>query len=166
MTPVLSIVGRSNTGKTTLIEGLIRELQYRGYKIATMKHSLHGFDIDRRGKDSWRHRAAGSVMTILSSPSEVVSIESVEREQGISELSERFVRGADIILSEGFKGNPFPKIEIFRMELGQDFLCTVEDHLIAVAGNSPVERGVPYFDRNDYRAMADLIELLLLKPHC
>ncbi len=53
MTPVLSIVGRSNTGKTTLIEGLIGELQYRGYKVATMKHSLHGFDIDRKGKDSW-----------------------------------------------------------------------------------------------------------------
>ena len=65
MIPIVSIVGRSNTGKTTLIEGIIPELKKQGYRVATIKHNRHGFEVDHEGKDSWRHRRAGAAMTVL-----------------------------------------------------------------------------------------------------
>ena len=68
MIPIVSIVGRSNTGKTTLIEKLIPELRRRGYRVATIKHNIHGFDIDHEGKDSWRHKKAGARLTVIASP--------------------------------------------------------------------------------------------------
>ncbi len=163
MIPIVSIVGRSNTGKTTLIEGLIRELKKRGYRIATIKHNLHGFDVDKPGKDSWRHRVAGARTVVLSSPGLITVFEEPEREYGIAELSERFIKDADVILTEGYKGNPFPKIEVFRSELKQDLLCTPGDGLVALAGDMPVDYGVPCLDLNDYKGIADLIEQTFLK---
>jgi molybdopterin-guanine dinucleotide biosynthesis protein MobB len=163
MIPILSIVGRSNTGKTTLIEGLIPELKKRGYRVATIKHNLHGFDVDKPGKDSWRHRAAGARVVVLASPGLVAVFEEPQREYSIAELSERYINDADIILTEGFKGNPFPKIEVFRSELKQEFLCNPDEGLVAVAGDRPVDRGVPYLDLNDYSEIADLIERVFFK---
>lgn len=163
MIPILSIVGRSNTGKTTLIEGLIPELKKRGYRVATIKHNLHGFDVDKPGKDSWRHRAAGARTVVLSSPGLITVFEEPDREYGIAELSERYIKDADIILTEGYKGNPFPKIEVFRSELKQELLCKPGDGLIALAGDRPVDYGVPYLDLNDYSSIADIIEEALLK---
>lgn len=164
MIPVLSIVGRSNTGKTTLIEGLIPELKKRGYRVATIKHNLHGFDVDKPGKDSWRHRAAGAVTVVLSSPELVTVFETPDREYGIAELSERYIKDADIVLTEGYKGNPLPKIEVFRSELKQDLLCSPGDNLIAIAGDRrPADFGIPYLDLNDYRGIADIIEKVFLK---
>lgn len=163
MIPILSIVGRSNTGKTTLIEGLIPELKKRGYRVATIKHNLHGFDVDKPGKDSWRHRAAGARTVVLSSPGLIAVFEEPEREYGIAELSERYIKDADIVLTEGYKGNPFPKIEVFRSELKQELLCKPGDGLIALAGDTPVDYGVPYLDLNDYSGIADVIEKVFLK---
>lgn len=162
MIPILSIVGRSNTGKTTLIEGLIPELKKKGYRVATIKHNLHGFDVDREGKDSWRHRAAGARTVVLASPRLVTVFEETGREYGIDEISERYIKDADIILTEGFKGNPFPKIEVFRSELRHELLCVGDDKLIALAGDRPADCGVPYFDLNDYRGMTELIEKTFL----
>jgi len=163
MIPVLSIVGRSNTGKTTLIEGLIPELNKRGYRVATIKHNLHGFDVDKPGKDSWRHRAAGARTVVLASPKLIAVFEEPDREYGIAELSERYIKDVDIVLTEGYKGNPFPKIEVFRSELQQEMLCKPGDGLIALAGDTPVDYGVPYLDLNDYSGIADVIEKVFLK---
>ncbi|MCX5833549.1 MAG: molybdopterin-guanine dinucleotide biosynthesis protein B, partial [Deltaproteobacteria bacterium] len=122
MIPIISIVGRSNTGKTTLIEKMIKELAARGYRVATIKHNLHGFDIDHPGKDSWRHREAGARLTVLASPKKVALIRDVDRDYTIDEIRDRYVEDADIILVEGYKENDFPKIEVFRSSLGDELL--------------------------------------------
>jgi len=161
--PIVSIVGRSNTGKTTLIEKLIIELRRRGYRVGTIKHNSHGFDIDHEGKDSWRHKKAGAQVTVIASPHRVAVIEDVNRDYELSELMDHYIRDVDIILSEGFKKNPHPKIEVVRSGLKHEPLCTREDNLIAVASDRPLERGVPCLDINDAGSIVNLIENRFLK---
>jgi molybdopterin-guanine dinucleotide biosynthesis protein B len=163
MIPLVSITGRSNTGKTTLIEKMIPELNRRGYRVGTIKHNIHGFEIDREGKDSWRHRKAGARITVLSSPGKAAVMEDVEKDLTITDLRDRYIRDVDIILSEGFKGNPYPKIEVFRSALKQEPLCAREDNLIAFASDIRLDRGVPCFDLNDVKGLVDLIEQKFLK---
>ncbi len=157
MIPIVSVVGKSDSGKTTLIEKIIPELTKRGYRVATVKHDVHGFDIDREGKDSWRHKKAGARMTIISSPHKVAVIEDAEKDHTLAELRDKYVHDVDIILTEGFKGNPHPKIEVFRSELKRELLCTKEDNLIAVAGDRPVEIGVPWLHIDDAVGIVNLI---------
>ena len=142
MIPVISFVGKSGSGKTTLIEKVIPELTRKGWRVATIKHSHRGFDIDREGKDSWRHRKAGARMTVMSSPEQIAVIENPERDHGIRELRDRYIHDVDIILTEGFKGNPYPKIEVFRATLKRDLLCSKKDNLIAVAGDKQLKINV------------------------
>jgi molybdopterin-guanine dinucleotide biosynthesis adapter protein len=158
MIPIVSIVGKSNSGKTTLIEKLIAELTQRGWRVATIKHNRHGFEIDHEGKDSWRHRKAGAVATVLVSPRQVAVMEDVDADYGLDEIRERYIRNADLILAEGYKENPHPKIEIFRTELRRERLCGPEDNLIALACDRPVATDVPFYDWDDATGIADLIE--------
>jgi molybdopterin-guanine dinucleotide biosynthesis protein MobB len=158
MIPIVSIVGRSNTGKTTLVEKMIPELKRRGYVVATIKHNIHGFDIDHEGKDSWRHKKAGAKMTVVASPHQVAVIEDSDGDYELAELRDQYIRNVDIILSEGFKVNPHPKIEVVRSSLNHEPLCTKEDNLIAVASDQPLDRGVPCLDINDIKGLVDLIE--------
>jgi len=156
--PLISIVGKSNSGKTTLVEKLIPELVKRGYRVATIKHNKHGFDIDHEGKDSWRHKKAGACATVIACPTRVAVIEDIERDQTLDEIRDNYIRNADIILAEGYKGNSFPKIEVFRSELKRELLCGKEDNLLAIASDIKTDIGVPCFDINDIKSIADLIE--------
>ena len=163
MIPIVSIVGKSNSGKTTLIEKIIAELVRRGYRVATIKHNRHGFDIDHEGKDSWRHKRAGARTTVIASPGRVAVVEDVDRDYAIDELAGRYIRDADIVLSEGFKKNVLPKIEVNRAEMNRGPLSGPEDNLIAVAADRPLDAGVPCYDINDAEGLADLIETRFLR---
>ena len=162
-TPIVSIVGKSNSGKTTLLEKLIPELVKRGYRVATIKHNVHGFDIDHEGKDSWRHKKAGASTTVILSASRVALIEDLDHDHSLDEIRDKYIKSADIILAEGYKGNPFPKIEVFRSALKRDLLCNKEDNLLAVASDIKLDIGVPCFDINDAQRLVDLIENKFLK---
>jgi len=163
MIPVVSIVGKSNSGKTTLIEKMIVELVRRGYRVATIKHNRHGFEIDHEGKDSWRHKRAGARTTVIASPLCVAVVEDVGKDLEIGELVDRYIRDVDIVLSEGFKKNPFPKIEVNRAELDQALLCSPADNLLAVCSDRPLPAGVPCLDINDIGGLVDMIEAQFLK---
>jgi molybdopterin-guanine dinucleotide biosynthesis protein B len=163
MIPILSIVGKSDSGKTTLIEKLVPELVRRGYRIATIKHDVHGFDIDREGKDSWRHKKAGAHTVVISSPHKLALIRDVDHDAELPELRARYIRDVDLILTEGFKRNTQPKIEVFRQEVHQELLCRKEDNLVAIASNRRFDIGVPWFDLNDAQGLVDLIEDRFLK---
>jgi molybdopterin-guanine dinucleotide biosynthesis protein B len=158
MIPIVSIVGKSDSGKTTLIEKLIPELIRRGYRVATVKHDVHGFEVDREGKDSWRHKKAGAHTVVISSPVKLTLIRDVDHDADLTELRDSYIRDVDLILSEGFK-----KIEVFRKEMHRDLLCTKEDDLVAIATNQRLSSDIPCFDLNDTPGLVDLIEEKFLR---
>ena len=112
--PALAIVGRHNSGKTTLIEQLIAELVARGYDVGSVKHHSHvGFDIDYPGKDSYRHRAAGASETVIAAPGQMARIKTVEGEVECSDIV-RSMHGHDIVIVEGYRKSGLPTVEIMR----------------------------------------------------
>lgn len=163
MIPIVSFVGKSDSGKTTLIEKVVPELIRRGYRVITVKHDLHGFEIDREGKDSWRHKRAGAYGVIISSPQKVALIRDVDKDMSLEELRDSFGGDADLILSEGYKSDVQPKIEVFRKEEHEEPLCTKEDNLVGIASNRHFDIGVPCLDIDDVAGIVDLIESKFLK---
>jgi molybdopterin-guanine dinucleotide biosynthesis protein B len=164
--PIICVVGRSEVGKTTLLEKLIPELKRRGYRVGTVKHHAHaGFEIDQPGKDTWRHARAGSDHVVISAPDKVASIRRVEREPTLDEIAAT-IEDVDIILTEGYKHTDKPKIEVVRAVLGTQPICTPEE-LLAVASNVDTPFDVPRFDLDDAIGLADLIEARWLRstPH-
>jgi molybdopterin-guanine dinucleotide biosynthesis protein B len=163
MIPIISIVGRSDSGKTTLIEKLVPELVRRGWRVATVKHDVHGFDVDHEGKDSWRHKRAGAHTVILSSPTRLALIRDVPEDLPLDAVRARFVQDVDLILTEGYKREAHPKIEVYRRAAHPEPLCEKSDVLIAVASDDPVELGVPRFGLDDAAGLAALIESRFLE---
>jgi molybdopterin-guanine dinucleotide biosynthesis protein B len=161
--PIISIVGKSDSGKTTLIEKLVPELTRRGYRVATVKHDVHGFEVDQEGKDSWRHKKAGAHTVVISSPNKVALIRDVEKDLTLDEIRDRLIQDVDLILSEGYKKDIQPKIEIFRKEKHKELLCAKEDHLVAIASNQKFDIGVPCFGLEDMKGLADFVEKEFLR---
>lgn len=157
MTQIISIVGKSNSGKTTFIEKLIPELKNKGYKIGVIKHSHHAFDIDKKGKDSFRHQQAGADTVIVASAGKFAMVKQVQSEPSLDELQEYFA-DMDLIITEGYKKENKAKIEIFREAAHDALLCTENDNLIALVTDSAVSGNVPVFGLQSYKAVANFIE--------
>ncbi len=165
---VVSIVAKSGTGKTTLLEKLIAELKRRGYRVGAVKHDAHRFDIDREGKDSWRLTRAGADTMVITSPAKVamVKINAGAEEPSLAETIDRLFQDVDIVLTEGFKKSGMPKIEVHRRERSEVLLCRGEEHdptLVAVASDTPWTLDVPVFGINDAGAICDFIEERFLR---
>jgi molybdopterin-guanine dinucleotide biosynthesis adapter protein len=163
MPPIISIVGKSSSGKTTFLEKLIREITSRGYKIATVKHSHHSISFDQPNKDSWRHAQSGASATMVSSTTEIQVIKPVARELTIEELARHLGEDYDLILSEGFSRGSAPKIEIHRKEAGP--LLDSASNLVAVVTDEPLDIETRQFSFEDAQGVADLIEEKYLKPN-
>jgi len=161
MIPVVSFVGKSNSGKTTVIEKLLPVLKARGLKVAVVKHALHGFEIDRRGKDSYRHKAAGADAVVVVSGSGMAMVKD-EPFEGLGSL-QSYLSGVDLIITEGFKKEETPKIEVLRSGRGGPFLCAEDPHLIAVVTDLTISPHVAAFGLDDSAALADFIVGRLLE---
>jgi len=160
--PILSIVGKSDSGKTVLLESLIVELKQRGRKVAVIKHDAkHGFELDKEGKDSWRFSQAGSDVVLLGSPSKFAFFKQVEHDLSPQELSRFIGWDYDLILTEGYKRSSTLKIEVHRKEQGKDLLCSPQQ-LLAVVTDEPLEIDVPQFAGDEVQKIVDLIEDRLL----
>jgi molybdopterin-guanine dinucleotide biosynthesis protein B len=122
LVPIISVVGKSKVGKTTLLEKLLPEIKKRGYRVAVIKHDVHGFDIDRPGKDTWKHARAGADIVVISSPQKMAIIEKVDREKTLAEIASKLDH-VDLIITEGYKRQDKPKIEVFRSEVSDTLLC-------------------------------------------
>lgn len=157
MGQIISIVGKSGAGKTRLLERLIGELKQRGYKIAAVKHMRHDFEIDHQGKDSWRLMQAGADSVVLSSPVRLASVTSVDSEPTLEELRRFIGADFDLVIIEGFKKSPAPKIEVYRKELGADLVCTPEQ-LLAIVSDEILDIPLPRFTPDDIKGLADFIE--------
>ncbi len=159
--PVISVVGKSDSGKTTLLEKLIPELKRRGYRVGTVKHDVHGFDIDHPGKDTWRHAQAGSDHVVIASSEKLASIRRLDHELTLDEIVAE-MDDVDIVLTEGYKRAGKLKIEVSRAARSTELICR-PDELLAIATDHPVELDVPQFDLDDAKGIVDLIEERFLK---
>jgi len=160
--PVVSIVAKSGTGKTTLLEKLIAELKSRGYRVGAIKHDAHSFSIDHEGKDSWRLTRAGADTMLITSPAQIAMVKQnpPEQELGPAETIAAYCGDLDIVLTEGFKRSSMPKIEVHRRERSATLLCRGEENdptLVAVASDEPLVLDVPLYDINDAVGLCDLI---------
>ena len=159
MAKIVNVIGTgSNVGKTILMEGLIKELRNRGLSVATIKHDVHGFDIDKEGKDTYRHRAAGAETVVISSKNRFAMIKELEEETDLMDIIS-MVDSKDIVLVEGYKRSPLRKIEVFRKGVSKEII-TPREKLIAIATNEDIEYyHIPIVSKEDYETLADLIEM-------
>ena len=156
MPHIISIVGKSGSGKTTFIERLIPELKKRGYKIGTVKHTVHNFEFDKPGKDSWRHKQAGADTAIIASADKF----SVVRDAGPTTLDDfrPYFEGMDLVITEGYKNEHMPKIEIIRSGRSAVPLDLKPEERLALVTDTDVEMNVPRFGLENIADVADLIE--------
>lgn len=162
MPPIISIVGKSKSGKTTLIEKLIAELKSRGYRVATVKH-VHG-DITNPNsdKDSDRHLRAGSDAALVINPTQAIMIKSLKEELNLEQIVRIIGEDYDIILTEGFKDGDAPKIEVHRRENAPPLKDIKK--LFAVATDEPLEIKARQFSLDDINGIVDLVEEGFIKP--
>jgi molybdopterin-guanine dinucleotide biosynthesis protein B len=155
VTPILAVSGPSGSGKTRLLVRLLAALQRRGLIVAALKHSGHRHGFDRRGKDSDRLRRAGAVAVAISGPAGVAYFGPPVT--GARALA-RLLPPADLILAEGFKSEPLPRIEVHRRAIGEPFLCARDRRVIAVVTDEPPPRSLPTFASSDVERLAEFVQ--------
>ena len=155
---VISIVGHSGSGKTTLVEKLIRELCKRGIKVATIKHAHHKVELDTPGKDSYRYKDAGAVMSMLLTRDALQLVADAKTEREPEQLARRFLGEADLVLAEGFSHAPGAKIEVLRRACDKPPRCAIEDGLIAIVTDmNEVYPQLPHFGLEDIGRIVDFV---------
>lgn len=172
--PLICIVGKKKSGKTTTVLKLVAELRQRGHRVMTIKHGHH-FDLDRKGTDSYRHRVEGGAeRVVLAGPGQFALLGTWPRadEEGPEQLAARYLTDADIVVVEGFKGERLPKVEIFRKVAHDSPVWspddpTAEDYIAAITDDADYARWVPFptLDADDPAVaskLADLVERRIL----
>jgi molybdopterin-guanine dinucleotide biosynthesis protein B len=154
--PIVSVVGKSGSGKTVFLEKLITVLKSRHLRIGIIKHDPHGFDIDQPGKDSWRHAQAGSDVVVLSSPAKLAMIRRLDGEMTLDHIVNAFLPDVDLVITEGYKRGPKKKIEVSRRERGRELVSPPED-LVAIVTDQSFDLAVPQFGLDEMERVADFI---------
>lgn len=161
--PTVSFVGKKKSGKTTVVLGVLKELLSRGYRAAVLKHDTHGFDIDVPGTDSYRFREAGAEVVGISSPDKYVWLNTTTNEPSLLELVRQVAEPVDLVITEGFKRQDAPKIEVSRRERSTE-LVSDPDELIGIASDQSFpEYSVPQFALDDFASLAGLVEQRILE---
>jgi molybdopterin-guanine dinucleotide biosynthesis protein B len=163
MPPIVSIVGRSKSGKTTLIEKLIVELKSRGYRVATAKHTHRDMTLPESDKDSDRHLKAGSEASLIVDPHGLMMIRPLQKELNLAQIAQIFGEDYDLILTEGYKQDDAPKIEVHRKDNAPPL--TDVKKLFAVVTDEPLDTKVRQFALDDIKPIADLLETGFIKPN-
>ena len=157
MRSIISFVGKSSSGKTTLLEKVIAELKKRGHKVAIVKHSHHNNDLDTAAKDTWRFTQAGTELSAINSLDHLAIYRRMDSFFDPRDIANYVLWDFDILLTEGFKGSDYPKIEVHRAEQGEELL-TDPKLLVAVVTDKPLAVKVPQFTHDDIAGIADIIE--------
>lgn len=158
MQKLIGVCGFKNSGKTTLVEKLVRKLTGLGYKISTVKHAHHDFDIDHEGRDSFRHRLAGATEVAVVSQNRFAIMNELRGTEPptLGEILAK-LSPCDLVLIEGYKRDNHDKIEVRNLELSHPVLASNDPTIVAVAANGKIDAAVPVFDRDDVEALAQFI---------
>ena len=159
--PLVSFVGTSKSGKTTFIEKLIPVLRKKGLRVATIKHHHLDFEIDKAGKDTYRHSKAGSSTVVLSAPHKIALIKEVDEEMSLRDILSRYIEDTDIVIVEGYKKENIPKIEIFRHVKNAPPLSLHDKSILAIVADERLDTGIPQFSLEDIVGVARFINSLL-----
>ncbi|UWQ42161.1 molybdopterin-guanine dinucleotide biosynthesis protein B [Leisingera aquaemixtae] len=156
---IYGVTGWKNNGKTGLMERLVAEFCARGYTVSTIKHAHHATDVDQPGTDSHRHRQAGASEVVLASAGRVAIMQELRgaAEPPLAELLARLLP-VDLVLVEGYKREPHPKIEAYRQSAGTDLIAPQDPSIRAVASDTALELDRPVFDLDGTAAIADFIQ--------
>ena len=155
---LIGFAGWSGSGKTTLVTTVLPVLIARGWRVSTIKHAHHGFDLDQPGKDSFAHRAAGASEVLISSANrwaimhELRGAPEPELEELLTHLAD-----VDLVIVEGFKRSAYPKIEIHRPSVGKPPLYPEDPNIIAIATDAPIETKLPLLPLDRPEVIADFI---------
>jgi molybdopterin-guanine dinucleotide biosynthesis protein B len=158
MTALLCICGASDAGKTYLLERLIPELTRRGLKVGAVKHNVHGFQIDHQGRDSYRLFQAGAYQVAISYRHKLALIGRREKEMPLRWLVDRYMDECDLVLAEGFKQTPLPKIEVYRREVSERPICMPDRSLLAVVGDDPLPDGYEKVKKFPFAAIGPICD--------
>lgn len=155
---IFGLAGWSGSGKTTLLAALVPQLVARGLTVSTIKHAHHEFDIDRPGKDSWRHRQAGAREVMVASSRRWALMHELRGapEPALEDLVAR-MSPVDLLLVEGWKRHPHPKLEVHRPSLGKPLLYPHDPHIVAIASDEAIAAPIPLLPIADAARVADFI---------
>lgn len=158
---MIGLAGWSGAGKTTLLTRVIPLLVSRGLRVSTIKHAHHSFDVDVPGKDSWRHREAGASEVMVSSGKRFALMRELrgDAELSLGELLAR-MSPVDLLIVEGFKTDPHPKIEVHRQANGKPFLHQDDAAILGLASDVPAATAIPTVHLDDIAAVADMMQRL------
>ncbi len=163
MIPFISLAGYSNSGKTTVMESLIRILKRKGYKVAAVKHAAHGYTMDPPGTDSWHYAEAGADKVVIVGPGSFTMHEYHQDKKSLQDILER-IKEVDIVIVEGFKGEPGPKIEIYRQDYSSNRI-DLGGNLVAVVSDIELFGDIPCFSFHQLEDLADfIITSLVVSP--
>jgi len=156
---IIGLAGWSGSGKTTLVTKLVPCMKARGLRVSTLKHAHHGFDLDKPGKDSFMHREAGATEVIISSARRWAILHELrdEEEWDMPDLIAKMAP-VDLVLVEGFKRDPFPKLEVHRAANGKPLIQPEDPHIVAIAADVALpDAAVPVVDLDDVETIADVL---------
>ncbi len=160
--PAVSFIGKKKSGKTTVVLGVVTELMKRGYRVAVIKHDTHGFEVDVPGTDSYRFREIGAEVVGISSPDKYVWLNTIQEERSLQDLIRQIREPIDLVITEGFKKQDAPKIEVSRRARSTELVST-PDELVGIASDQRFsEYPVPQFSLDDFGGLADLVEQRIL----
>ena len=155
---IIGLAGWSGSGKTTLLAKLIPRLTARGLAVSTVKHAHHAFDLDQPGKDSHSHRMAGATEVLVGSAARWALVHELRgaAEPTLRELLAKLAP-VDLVIVEGYKREPHPKLEVHRVAVGKPLLQPDDPHIVAVASDQRVPASVPVVSLDDLEAIAEII---------
>ena len=153
------ITGWKNAGKTSVMERLVAEFVARGLRVSTLKHAHHTFEIDHEGRDTFRHRAAGAAEVLVSSGTRWALMSELrgDPEPALDALIAKMTL-VDLVLIEGWKTSPHPKLEVWRAETGHPLIAPGDETIQAVATDTSLDLNIPVLELNDTQALADFIQ--------
>lgn len=161
--PIVCVIGYSNSGKTRAVVALVQILTRRGYRVATAKHCHDGFQLDVEGKDSWQHKQAGAVATLMSGGGRIGLIQDTPESISLNAIAERYIYDADILLAEGFSWEAYPKILVVSGNNLEPAKQANDETIFALVGPDALPTQLPQFTFDELEELASLLEERFLK---